>query len=95
MKITREQVLHVAKLAQIRLAGDEAARFQREFDSILAYMDILREADTTGTPPTHHPLPLTNALREDSTRPSQSLDEALLNAPKHEKGFFVVPGMIE
>lgn len=95
MKITREQVLHVADLARIRLGDDEAARFRREFDSILAYMDLLREVDTSGVAPTHHPLPQANALRKDAVRQSWSRDEALLNAPKHEKGFVVVPGMIE
>ncbi|MGC9323286.1 MAG: Asp-tRNA(Asn)/Glu-tRNA(Gln) amidotransferase subunit GatC [Desulfomonilia bacterium] len=95
MKITEEEVMHVADLARLTLSQEELARFINELDSILDYMDILSEIDTEGIEPTVHTLSITNALREDQVLISQSRDDALTNAPKHMGGTIVVPKVIE
>jgi aspartyl-tRNA(Asn)/glutamyl-tRNA(Gln) amidotransferase subunit C len=95
MKITDAQVLHVAALARLKLAPDEVKRFQKELDSILEYMDLLSEADTTGVEPLHHPFPMANAFRPDEARPGQGLNDALANAPQREESYIVVPKVIE
>lgn len=95
VKITDTQVLHVAALARLKLDPEEVGRFQRELNSILEYMDMLAEVDTSGIPPMHHPVPMVNVFRPDVAQPSQSLSDALLNAPEHEDGFVAVPKVIE
>lgn len=95
MKITEVEVMHVADLARLTLSQEELARFIKELDSILDYMDILSEIDTEDIEPTVHTLSVTNALREDQVLVSQSRDDALTNAPKHMDGTIVVPKVIE
>ena len=95
MKITESEVLHVARLARLNLEPELLARFQRELSSILDYMDMLKEVDTTGVEPTFHAHVLENALRDDSVSPSQSRQDALSNAPKVHNDAFVVPKVIE
>ncbi|MGD0209812.1 MAG: Asp-tRNA(Asn)/Glu-tRNA(Gln) amidotransferase subunit GatC [Desulfomonilia bacterium] len=95
MKITESEVLHVARLARLNLEPELLVRFQRELSSILDYMDMLKEVDTTGVEPTFHAHSLTNALREDSVLPSQSRHDALSNAPRLHEDTFVVPKVIE
>jgi aspartyl-tRNA(Asn)/glutamyl-tRNA(Gln) amidotransferase subunit C len=95
VKITDTQILHVAALARLKLDPDEVERFRGELDSILDYMDMLSEVDTSGMPPMHHPLPMANVFRPDEARPGQGLLDALLNAPVHEDGYVAVPKVIE
>lgn len=95
MKISLSEVEYVAKLARIRLNEEGKARFLRELNSILDYMDLLSEVDTTDISPTTHTQHITNALREDIKRASQPLKDTLANAPAKEGGVFIVPGIIE
>lgn len=95
MKITRDQVEYVAKLARLELTEEEKETFTQQFDNILSYMDKLNQLDTEGIEPTSHVLPLYNVFREDEVRPSLPRDEALANAPDHKDGFFRVPRVIE
>ena len=95
MKITDAEVLHVADLARIRLDEDEVRKFSGELNAILEYMDMLNELDTSGVKPTHHPLPVINAMRDDVERECLPLSDVLLNAPEHKDGLIVVPKVIE
>ena len=95
MKITSEEVVHVARLARLKLEPVEIVRFQRELSSILAYMDMLKEVETADIEPTFHVHSLANALRDDLVQQSQPREEALVNAPKINKDFFEVPRVIE
>ena len=94
MKITKEEVIHVAKLA--RLDVDEALidKFAKQIDMILEYVDSLNQVDTEGVTPTSHALSLTNAFREDNERDVFDRNSALSNAPEKEDGNFVVPKVI-
>ncbi|MFZ5584637.1 MAG: Asp-tRNA(Asn)/Glu-tRNA(Gln) amidotransferase subunit GatC [Thermodesulfobacteriota bacterium] len=94
MKITPEEVAHVAKLARLRLMPDQAAKLTGQLNDILTYMDKLRELDTTGVPSTNHALELNEAFRADVVRPSLERERALANAPASDGQSFVVPRVI-
>ena len=94
MKITREEVMHVANLA--RLDMDEASidKFADQIGTILEYVDVLNRVDTQGVTPTSHAISLTNVFREDQAKKTLERDKALANAPQKEDGNFVVPKVI-
>jgi aspartyl-tRNA(Asn)/glutamyl-tRNA(Gln) amidotransferase subunit C len=91
MAITREEVLHVAKLASLELTEDEVERLTGELSAILAAVSKVSELDLADVPPTSHPLELVNTWAEDEPRPSLSLDDAFANAPAREGNLFKVP----
>ncbi|MBA2663913.1 MAG: Asp-tRNA(Asn)/Glu-tRNA(Gln) amidotransferase subunit GatC [Bradymonadaceae bacterium] len=95
MEISREQVLHIARLARLRLGEDEVAGFQKDLNSILGYVDKLRELDTTGVEPTTHAVPIDGVLREDVADQRLSPDAILGNAPQKQEGYFRVPKVVE
>ncbi len=95
MKITKEQVGHVAKLAKLSILDDEKEKFALELEKILTYVEQLNELNTEGIEPTSHAVRLENVFREDKVQPSLSVEIALQNAPQREKGFFKVPKIIE
>ena len=89
--ITREQVLHVAALAQLGLTDEEVARFQEQLSAILESVGKISGLDLTGVEPTSHPLDIANVLAEDVPEPCLSREAALANAPDPEDGSFGVP----
>jgi aspartyl-tRNA(Asn)/glutamyl-tRNA(Gln) amidotransferase subunit C len=95
VKITLDDVLHVARLARLALEPRELELFQKELSEILSYMDILRGVDTTGIEPTFHAQSIINALRDDSIGQSQSSYDVQRNAPCMNEDTFVVPKVIE
>ncbi len=95
MRITREQVQHVATLARLSLSEDEVATFTGQMGDILAYVEKLNELNTDGIVPTSHAVPMENAFRDDVVRPSIGVENALANAPDRVEGFFRVPKVIE
>ena len=93
MAITREDVLHVARLARLELEGDEVERMREQLSAILEAVGKVAELDLEGVEPTAHPLDLVNVLAEDEPRPSLPREEALADAPDPEDGFFGVPAV--
>ena len=91
MAITRDQVLHVAKLAQLGLSDEEVTRFSEQLSAILESVGKIAELDLAGIEPTSHPLDIVNVFGEDEPEPSLSLEDALANAPDAEDGSFGVP----
>ena len=91
MPITREDVLHVAKLAELDLTEEEIARLELELNEILAAVGKVSELDLSDVPPTSHPLAVVNVFRPDEPRPSLPLDDVFANAPEHDQDFFRVP----
>jgi aspartyl-tRNA(Asn)/glutamyl-tRNA(Gln) amidotransferase subunit C len=89
--IDREQVLHVARLARLRLSDEEVARMQGELSTILDHIEKLNELDLEGVEPTSHVVELENVLREDVPRPSLPREKALEQAPDAAAGGFRVP----
>jgi aspartyl-tRNA(Asn)/glutamyl-tRNA(Gln) amidotransferase subunit C len=91
MAITRDEVIHVAKLARLALTDEELERLTEELGAILEAVGKVAELDLDDVPPTSHPLELVNAWREDEPRPSLELDEVFANAPDREGNLFRVP----
>jgi len=89
--ITRDDVLHVARLARLELSDEEVERFGGQLSAILDAVGKVSELDLEDVPPTSHPLDLVNVCGEDVPRPCLSREEALANAPDPEDGFFGVP----
>jgi aspartyl-tRNA(Asn)/glutamyl-tRNA(Gln) amidotransferase subunit C len=94
MKITREEVVHVARLARLNLDDEAIELYTRQLGDILSYMDTLNRVDTEGVPSTSHAIFMNNAFREDEVKESIPAEKALGNAPQAEDGSFVVPKVI-
>ena len=95
MKITVEDVRHVAALARLELSAAEEEALVAELGAILAYVDSLADLDTDGVPPTAHVLDVGPAFRDDEVRNEPAVDALLDNAPDRWQGFFRVPKFIE
>ncbi len=91
MTITRDQVLHVARLARLELTDAEVERLQGELSAILEAVSKVAELELDDVPPTSHPLALVDVTRPDEPRPSLPLDDVFANAPAHEGNLFRVP----
>ena len=89
--IDREQVLHVARLARLKLSDEEVDRMAGELSGILEHVEHISELDLEGVEPTSHVIVLENVLRPDEPRPSWSRDEVLQSAPDPAGGAFRVP----
>lgn len=95
MKITSQEVLHVANLARLNLDEQELEKITTQLDVILTYVDKLAELDTENIVPTTHAFSITNAFREDKVTKSLSQKEALANSPVDNSDSFVVPRVID
>jgi aspartyl-tRNA(Asn)/glutamyl-tRNA(Gln) amidotransferase subunit C len=91
MSISRDEVLHVARLARLELSDDEVAKFQKQLSDILEAISKVSELDLTDVPPTAHPLEIENAWAEDVPRPCLPLDEVFANAPDRDDDHFRTP----
>jgi aspartyl-tRNA(Asn)/glutamyl-tRNA(Gln) amidotransferase subunit C len=91
MSITREQVLHVARLARLELGEEEADRLTEELGAILDAVSKVAELDLEDVPPTSHPLDLVNVWAEDEPHQPLDVEDALANAPAREGALFRVP----
>jgi aspartyl-tRNA(Asn)/glutamyl-tRNA(Gln) amidotransferase subunit C len=89
--IDREQVLHVARLARLRLTDTEVERMSAELSGILEHVERISELDLDDVEPTSHVIALENVLRPDEPRPSWSRDDVLERAPDPAGGSFRVP----
>jgi len=89
--IEREQVLHVAKLARLRLTDEEVERMASELSSILDHVERISSLDLEGVEPTSHVVELENVMRVDEPRPSLPRERALEQAPDPADGAFRVP----
>ena len=91
MAISRDEVLHVARLARLALTDDEVERLTSELGAILDAVGVVSELDLADVQPTSHPLDLVNVWAEDVPHASLPLEEVLANAPEAENGLFRVP----
>jgi aspartyl-tRNA(Asn)/glutamyl-tRNA(Gln) amidotransferase subunit C len=95
MAITRDNVLHVAKLARLELTEAEIDRMQRDLDGILEYVNQLSELDTKDVPATTQVAVVAAPFRGDEPRPSLPHDLALSQAPRSSSDGFAVPGFVD
>ena len=91
MAISRDEVLHVARLARLALTEEEIGRLTVELADILDAVGIVSELDLSDVPPTSHPLDVVNVWDEDEPRDSLALDDVFANAPAREGDLFRVP----
>ncbi len=94
MKLTIEEVRHIAFLARLELTPDEQERYTEQLSAVLEYASRLQQVDTSQIPPTATVLPLFAPLREDTVRESVPRDQILSNAHKTEAGMFQVPPIL-
>jgi aspartyl-tRNA(Asn)/glutamyl-tRNA(Gln) amidotransferase subunit C len=89
--ISRDEVLHVARLARLALTDEEVERLTEELGAILDAVGVVAELDLSEVPPTSHPLDLVNVWDEDEPRESLSLEDVFANAPDRDGDLFRVP----
>ena len=95
MKLERDAVLHIAKLARVELTEPELDIFSGQLSDIIGHFDALNAVDTDGVEPTAHTLPLRNVMADDVSRPSLPLDEVLALAPNTDDGYLRVRAVLE
>jgi aspartyl-tRNA(Asn)/glutamyl-tRNA(Gln) amidotransferase subunit C len=89
--ISREEVLHVARLARLELSDEEVERFRDQLSAILEAISKVSELDLSDVPPTLHPLEIANAWAEDEPRPCLPLKDVFANAPDRDEDYFRTP----
>lgn len=92
--LTREAVAHVARLARLDLTDDELERFTEQLGAVLDHARDIEALAIDDVPPTAHPYPLRNVLRDDVVTPGLDRDEVLAAAPAVEDGRFRVPPIL-
>jgi aspartyl-tRNA(Asn)/glutamyl-tRNA(Gln) amidotransferase subunit C len=95
VSLTREEVLHIARLARLGLSDADVTKFQGQLSNILDQFAALRAIDTENVPPTASVMALDNVMRDDTVHPSLPVDAALANAPLREGNFFRVRRVLE
>ena len=95
MKLSLEEVDHVAMLARLGLQPDERERMRDQLSSILEHISLLDEIDTEAIPPTAQVIATQNVTRDDVVRSSLPLEDVLRNAPRSEDGMFKVNAVLD
>ncbi len=95
MKLSYEQVRHIAWLARLGLGEEEVEKFSLQLSNILENFEVLKQVDTANVPPATHIIPLQNILRKDDVTESYSQAEILRNAPKQAEKCFKVQAILE
>jgi aspartyl-tRNA(Asn)/glutamyl-tRNA(Gln) amidotransferase subunit C len=95
MKLSREEVQHIARLARLGMTETELERFREQLSNILENFEILQQVDTSDVPPTAQAIPLQNVVRDDEVAPSLPPDDVLANAPQREGELFRVKAVLE
>lgn len=95
MKLSREEVLHIARLARVALTEAEITRMSEQLSNLLEHFEVLQQVDTEGIPPTAQSVALQSVMRDDVVAPSLSQDDVLANAPRREDDCFRVRAVLE
>jgi aspartyl-tRNA(Asn)/glutamyl-tRNA(Gln) amidotransferase subunit C len=95
MKISREEVLHIARLARVALTEAEITRMSEQLSNLLEHFEVLQKVDTTDVPPTAQSVTLQSVMREDEVAPSLPPEDILANAPRREGDCFRVRAVLE
>jgi aspartyl-tRNA(Asn)/glutamyl-tRNA(Gln) amidotransferase subunit C len=95
MKLTREEVAHIAELARLALTEDEITLYQEQLSAVLEYAERLQTLDTDVISPTATVLPAHNVMRTDEPCDSMARDEILANAPETEENCFRVQPVLD
>jgi len=95
MKLSREEVLHIALLARLGLTETDVDRFGQQLSNILESFEILQQVDTSGIPPTAQSIPLQNVMKDDEATSSLPQSQILANAPRRDGEYFRVRAVLE
>ncbi len=95
MKLSREEVLHIALLARLGLTETEVNRLSEQLSNILESFEVLQKVDTGGIPPTAQSIALQNVMKDDEAADSLPQSEILANAPRKDENFFRVRAVLE
>jgi aspartyl-tRNA(Asn)/glutamyl-tRNA(Gln) amidotransferase subunit C len=95
MKLSREEVLHIARLARVSLTDEEITRMSEQLSNLLENFEILQKVDTNGVPPTAQSIDLQSVMRPDEIVPSLPPEDILANAPRREENYFRVRPVLE
>lgn len=95
MKITHEEVKHIAKLAKLSLKAEEVEKYASDLGQIAEFVEKLNEVDITGVNPTAHAVDKKNVFRKDELKDSYVREDILKNAPSKEAGCISVPKVVE
>ncbi|HEY31643.1 MAG TPA: Asp-tRNA(Asn)/Glu-tRNA(Gln) amidotransferase subunit GatC [Dehalococcoidia bacterium] len=95
MKLSREEVLHIARLARLGISDEEVERAREQLSNILENFEVLQSVDTDDVPPTAQSLTLQNVLREDKPCASFTREDILANAPQEDEDSFRVRAVLE
>ena len=95
MKLSYEQVRHIAWLARLGLSDMEVEKFSLQLSNILENFEILKQVNTANVPPATHTIPLESIFRKDEVAESYSQAEILSNAPRQEGNCFKVQAILE
>lgn len=95
MKLDRDIVTHISKLARVELTDAEVETFSEQLSEIIGHFDALNAVNTDGVEPTAHTLPIENVMTDDRSRPSLPQDEVLALAPRTDDGYLRVRAVLE
>ncbi len=95
MKVSREEVLHIARLARVALTEAEITRMSEQLSNLLEHFEVLQQVDTEGVPPTAQSVALQSVMRDDVVTPSLPPEDVLANAPRREDDCFRVRAVLE
>jgi len=95
MKLSHEEVRHIAELAKLGITDEEVEQFSEQLSAILEYAEMINRLDTDAIPPTAQVIELRNVMRDDEPRPSSPVEEILANAPRREDDRFQVQAILD
>ena len=95
MRLSIEEVRHLAMLARIGMTDEELERMRDEMSHILENFDVLSQVDTESVEPTGHAVDLSSVMRDDEVTDSSPLEDVLSNAPSREGDLVRVRAVLE
>ena len=95
MKVSEEEVKHLASLARLKFTDEEIAAYTKDLGNIVEFAEQLNEIDVTDVKPTAHILDIHNVFRKDETHESYDREKLLQNAPTKAAGCISVPQVVE
>lgn len=95
MRLSREEVVHIAALCRITVTDDDITRLQDQLSNILQQFEVLKRLDTEHVPPTAQSVEMRNIFRDDMPRPSLSREDVLRNAPQQQEDQLRIRAVLE
>ena len=94
MEISKEEVLHIAKLASLKIKEEEIEEYRKNLQDILNFANIINSVDTDGLEETNGASANINFLREDEVKNFENSKSLMENAPEQENNMFKIPKVL-